>query len=166
MIPSKETIDKIDNILIPYLKVEPKRNNMNIWGYSVDPDLFDKTNSELYQLDVDTTCFSAVNSQRPPCNTVACLAGSTLIAAGLVKPEIRPGRLEYHFPTTTEEQAAEFLGITVDQATSLFLLVDWSLDENGWPEEFADRLKACEPGTPEYLQVMLDRLEYFKQTGD
>lgn len=115
---------------------EPKRLNMSTWGQPYDE----------YTSSIALSPFSNdVPAPKPPCGTVACIAGHVLMTSkegrsylSFTTKDENGHKLEYpivdEFPYTTGNIAAKILGITRDQADNLF-------DPPGsihamWPEVF------------------------------
>lgn len=142
---------------------EPRRIGMGHWlqraGYGV-----------VLKDDYESPLPSALH---PPCGTVACIGGwahcfqrisemerrqsggcsnpaalQCILAFG--QPSIRGERLPY----------SNLLGLDEDQALRLFHVCHW-------PDEFRKRMEMLTSGTPEYAQVVADRIDAFiKANGE
>lgn len=108
----------------------------------------------------------------PPCGAVGCIAGNTVIIAGLGRPYFlgsRNGRdiIQYHAPagSTWFDKAAELLGLDNEQAQRLFYPNDRFGDGNNvWPEPFASQYEKAK--TPEErVAVLRPRVEHFIATN-
>ena len=170
-IPGPETVAKI-RLLQKHLLEEPRRFNLNLWGVKYTED----ATTDDFKSYVLWDAVNQIIEANPPCRTIACLAGGCLIIGELVKPEFVNGAKVYMFSNDAPIQAAKWLGITTIEATKLFFLKNWSdrifdpetktYRKYGWPAEFASRLETLEPGSPEYAQVGVDRLEYYINIGE
>lgn len=96
----------------------------------------------------------------PPCGTVCCIAGETVLCA-----DRRLGAELRDLNSTTlcnwhlvERNAAHLLGLTPAQADRLFYPVHWDL-------QFRQRLWDCNPGTPAYARVTADYIDSFIERG-
>ena len=171
-LPSKKTIEKLRK-LEAYILEEPKRFNLNLWGEIANPKKYKEIIAECsYPEDYD------ILQQKPSCGAVGCIAGDACILFGKIKPSKVIKELDwelgvYTFPDNTYRLAQEVLGLTENQALSLFLLKSWSWkfddegnDYVGWPNKFAKRLEKYKPGTKKYAQVAVDRIEHFIRTGE
>lgn len=178
-IPSQETIAKIRQ-LEQYILAEPKRFNLGLWGVHANPKDYEhiEHQADTYNQKgslVDYEAMEELLNSRPPCGSMACLAGNTCIIAGLIKPVIQEGFV-YEFPSNTPYLAEKWLGITEREAGDLFFLRSWGhavedkvkeqVVKVGWPEEFENRLALCQFGSEAYAQVAVDRLEHFIATGE
>ena len=145
-----------------YILDEPKRFNLETWGEVCNPKTYAALEAEYVGADV-------VN-QKPPCGTVGCIAGNLCVLSGDIKPNVIIDRLgseleTYIFPRNTDEMAAKYLGLDIDEAEKLFYLEEWNYG-TGWPEEFAARLEKHKPGTLEYAKVAVARIDHFIETGE
>lgn len=163
---SELSIERL-NELKKFIGRVPEKLNMDDWGSVCDPNFYEEADMQ-----------SAVVDQRPPCGTVGCLAGNTVIMAGIVKPRaLFDGGTVYELEGETPRDARDYLEITEEQADRLFYLKSWNYglgvvnDEEGnpagWPDEFEERLSKYQPGTSGYLRATLDRIDHFIATfGD
>lgn len=176
---STHTIDELTALQKYILEQPVQRLNMEYWGEVLDPEELQKRVSigksdddyDDYVDDVlsEDDVASVIVNQKPPCNTIACMAGSYLMMKGLVKPvelvakekEDGLSYLTYSFPGNSKELAEENLGIGTNEGTALFFLPSWERTY-GWPQEFEERLHQTKAGTPEYRQVIVDRIEHYK----
>lgn len=182
MIPSAETVEKLRK-LQKYILEEPKRFNLNFWGAHVDKTHIEEDVDDLdakLGYDLAGEDIKLIKQNYPPCGTVACLAGNVCVMEGTVQPdyifETESGEKidVYTFSMDTPELACKSLGITESEGEKLFYLKNWShwIEEDGdyirvgWPEDFAAKLKACTPGTPEYAQVAVERIDHYIKTGE
>jgi hypothetical protein len=98
------------------------------------------------------------------------LAGNICIITELIKPKAHfYGSEVYIFDWNTPTMAQEELQITDEQKDRLFFLKAWRKLEGsrGWPDNYEKRLAQYQPGTKEYAQVAVDRIEHFIETqGD
>jgi hypothetical protein len=174
----QETIDKLRE-LEKFILEEPRRFNLHIWGAFASEETVERIREEGPEyIELITQDSSAAAEEilesllaEPPCGTVACLAGNLCIMAGLVKPVLGPNFEVYEFSQDTPKKAAEYLGVDDQQEISkLFFLKHWSGSRNnpgpGWPEEFEKKLEECTPGSKEYAQVAVDRIEHYIKTGE
>lgn len=142
-----------------HIKSEPKTFNMGSWGTICDPKHYDLF--EPAEDDADM----AVVLQRPACGAVGCIAGSLCIMTGLVKPSAHFGYEDvYVMGWDTHDKAVQELQIDFVQGRRLFLLKSWG-NKEGWPEQFETELAKYEPGTPEYVDVTIRRINHFIATG-
>lgn len=135
--------------------VQPLRINMGHWA-------LDKAFQKRLQ-------------QEPPCGTVACIAGwavalsKKIMEDDLFYIDLNGGSIEH--------QAITELGIDLGQASRLFFTISW-------PRKFRDRINlyaintrswmdyhdiypdSVSAGTPEYAQVVSDRIDHFISTGE
>lgn len=70
-----KTINKLQKVL-EYIKEEPKRLDMGVWGLRLNPS--DKFLKLKLTQDSPATAMSSV-SELPPCGTAACLAGTVVL---------------------------------------------------------------------------------------
>lgn len=154
-----------------YMLEEPKRFNLSYWGVHIDPKLYDdesyEAKSNLTRMSGDTLLYSHISDmfkQKPPCGTMGCLAGNYLVMRELVKPSSYCDSTEvYTFAADTDQLAADALGLDRDQMRRLFYPNESRY--HGWPAEWQEKLDATKPGTLEYAQVAVDRIEHFIATG-
>lgn len=113
---------------------EPLRINMDGW-------VFD-SNDQIRE------------GQVPPCGTVACIAGWAFSIINRLDKDA----LYEQFNSDT---AAEMLDVSNEyparEAQRLFHV-------SGWPERFVRAIVGHKPGTPEYAQVVADRIDHFIAT--
>jgi hypothetical protein len=160
--PNKSTIKTLRE-LEKYILEEPKRFNMSFWGLTVDPNYYDKVKKTGYLSSEE----SALVKQKPTCGTVGCMAGNLCVMTGKIKPKIHfNGAQVYHFPHNTALLASEILGISPYEGEKLFMLSSWTTDGNGWPVNFSTKLMTYSPGTKQYAQVVVDRIEHYIATGE
>lgn len=174
--PSPETVAKIRQY-IEWVRTEPRRFDMTYWGVTIKdeakPQL--KTGEPMYGISNsingkfeihaptcgDKTVAQLLEEQDPPCGTVCCMAGGICMMAGFVKPQFEKGCAVYSFPADTGSMAERWLGISWRQAHRLF-------QATNWPEKFrkqynkADNAHDC----PGKVEALIDRLEYFIETGE
>lgn len=170
MVPNVETKAKLQQ-LKTFLREEPRRFAMDYWGISVkDLAVADKHAAErtfVYsEQDMRVTAddFELIAKQRPPCGTVACLAGSIAIFAGLVKPHFADGYDVYTLTNNDARNAATWLGLDWMEAKNLFYFKSMTADETGWPENFRAAYKKAE--TPEEkVEVACSRIDHYSETG-
>lgn len=97
----------------------------------------------------------------PVCKTQACIAGETLLAAGLDKIDKKNGG--FVNGVDIAERAQEALGLNYDQAERLFYFQEWSSGGRGWPSQFRNAYD--EAKTPAArAKVAVDRIEHFIET--
>ena len=90
----------------------------------------------------------------PPCNTVGCIAGWTILN-GLKDPARAARRMREKLGFEGYAYAARIkLGLLASESDRLFF-------PRNWPERFERRLNVLAPGTPEYAQVVADRIDCF-----
>lgn len=170
---SEFTINELRK-LEQYMLEEPRRFNLNYWGMHIDPKYYDDSDSfggvawdRICELSDDQIRYSDAADmlkQKPPCGTMACLAGNYLVMTGAVKPHSYCTNMEvYAFTSSTPDIAGHALGLTEYQRHNLFYPHESRYD--GWPKEWQDKLDAKTPGTLEYAQVAVDRIEHFIATG-
>jgi hypothetical protein len=163
MKPSKETIKKLRK-LQTFIHKEPRRFDMSRWGTVVKNlealtahcDLIDQDDSLNYDLNVKRFL-----KLKPPCNTMACLAGSALIMGKLIEPifsdDVEDGEVAvFNFSDDTPEIAAEYLGLDYEDTNLLFYIDGWGKFASGFerlsPQKQVER--ACE------------RIDHFIETGE
>lgn len=167
MIPTAETVEKLRK-LQKFILEEPRRFNLGFWGVHVAPERKTASISEIEEFlsyDLAAEEVERVLSNFPPCGTVACLAGNVCVMEKIVKPTVDSWREVYSFSYDTRELACQALGISEEEGDKLFFLHSWGY-RMGWPEEFDDKLRAAKPGTQEYAQIAVDRIEHYIQTGE
>jgi hypothetical protein len=140
---------------------QPKKFNKDEWGVTVK-DL--KKLSDLmafYEYIATAPALRNVHDAKPPCGTIACLTGQTLITIGKLKPKLKLGKKDFYIfnEESTVPKARKLLGLSRDQATSLFY-------PNLWPYKFSDAIRNQTPGTKKYLNVAKRRWEYMIKTGE
>jgi hypothetical protein len=76
------------------------------------------------------TRYEGAQEYAPPCNTVCCVAGATLIVAGIVRDAAdyaaRAGKDYIH----AADKARELLGISENDADKLFYVQHWPKNQN------------------------------------
>jgi hypothetical protein len=143
---------------------EPKRLDMMDWGIHYSPSALRRAKNP------DVEDFFRVPEERniPPCGTVGCLAGWTLVTLTpkrqfdqLLKSgnaRRNPRKDALIFPSDTASLAAELLGISKDYLTSLFA-------PGMWPQQFREGfLPTVAPGRR--ALVTRNRVIYFIKTGE
>lgn len=158
--PNEKTVAKLRR-LQKYILKEPRRFNLNFWGVHSEEDPESLRDSGVYDNEIVTI----LETQNPPCGTVACLAGNVCVMAKLVTPIDFEGHDLYEFDNSTPTQAQEYLGISMEDADNLFYLQTWGVVDGGWPKKFEKQLLKYTPGSKEYAQVGVDRIEHYIQTG-
>ena len=161
MIPTQQTIEKLRK-LQRYIQEEPRRFNLKYWGMSCNPDNYGTL--EVEEGDEDFT--ETLEKQRPPCGTIGCLAGSICIIEGLIRPRFIENVSIYKFPYDTSKLAEVALGISEKDADKLFLCKSWFDSKFGWPDEFAEELELYSPGSKEYADVAVRRIDHYIETGE
>jgi len=165
MKPSKATIKKLRK-LQEFIRKEPRRFDMSWWGTSVkNPEalkenplarLIDQCGETNYDLSVPTFL-----AQKPPCGTVACLAGSALMMAGKIKPKfskVEDGEIAvFDFGWDTPDVAAHYLGIDEDGQELLFHL-------EGWPDKLQDGFEDLTP--KRQVERACKRIDHYIETGE
>lgn len=93
------------------------------------------------------------HAEEPPCGTICCIAGETLIAADMYKDIGTYTEGVYRW-TTIESRAQALLELTDSQARSLFH-TEW------WPHIWHTRLTLQKPGTEFYARIASDYIDWF-----
>jgi hypothetical protein len=140
---------------------EPKKFDMWTWGIAVNKDTLLQllASDELVYSDIEDE-IKRLAKINPPCGTVDCLAGQTLVTLGGFKPNLKIGKRGYYeFPDNTPEKALKLLGLSEDQAALLFY-------PDNWPYKFEQALDKLESGTKEYLAVAKKRWQHMIETGE
>lgn len=174
-IPTAVTVRKIRK-LQRHILAEAKQFDLGIWGFIVNSDRELELKEALDQGQIITDQHGQHVFGNPRlkkavqsgCGTVGCIAGSICIMQKLITPTYNNDAKIYVFNVHTKTLAKNFLGISTKDANNLFFLPWWlpaGAVGSGWPDEFANRLSQWEPGTQEYAQVAVDRLEHYIQTG-
>ena len=90
---------------------------------------------------------------KTPCGTAACIAGHTLIAAGLSPVQLIKFHLDINSPSI-EDAAQGLLGLDSGQSCDLF----WP---SGllWPEEFAERFRNAKRRRERLSRIAADLLD-------
>ena len=135
-----------------YIMEEPRRLNMGNWLRSAKE-----------------VCYLS-KSRRPPCGTVACIAGTACIVAGIAKLVPEGKKQVYRLPPDGPLAAQKVLGLTQEEACRLFLVdIEWGdgpFDgvEGHWPEQFA-AVYSDEHNTPlKNAKIVVARIEHFIKT--
>jgi hypothetical protein len=122
---------------------EPRRLNMFVWGIKTNPEL-----AKQFQ-------------HLPPCGTVGCIAGWTLLLFGPPIEELTEFR--------NDDGSFELGGSRiVDQAANLLELDPWEANDlfhvNNWPEPFKDHfIAAISPRSS--AQILADAIDDFIARG-
>lgn len=130
MYTSQETAKKM-RAVVAYIKEEPRRLNMYVWACQIS------THDEL----------------DPPCGTVGCFAGWTIMST------VGKEELGHLLGTdSVADAAADILGIDDHDAYILFY-------STRWPTSFNEAyVNANSPA--KRVQALSDRIEYFIETGN
>ena len=140
---------------------QPKSLDMVFWGSPY---------RESAQLDLGH--YRRVKAQKPPCGTMACIAGHIAIALPQLRKELPLKTIKikgadgkqhtaykavFSFPSTTGIRVQQELGLTDGEANSLFTPPS---SETGWPEVFMEAYSQAR--TPKELAyVTANRIESF-----
>ncbi len=134
-----ERLRKVEELICE----EPKRMHMGSW---VVDDLEDILNQELI----------------PPCHTVACIAGWSLVQEridnGYQFLATDRHRLDGISHGSIQIHALKYLQLTEEEGDSLFFGANW-------PGQFKVNLYYAKPQTPEYAAIVIERIEHFIATG-
>lgn len=136
---------------------------MDVWGGPYSDE------NNILRLDRNVE----VHIPRPLCNTVACIAGHTLLVSPKGRKHLNFKTVEIdgksvievveEFPFETREVATEILHITQNQADSLFAppgLHDGVFEYNHWPRIFEEAYSKAR--TPQQrANVACNRIESF-----
>jgi hypothetical protein len=165
MKPSKATVKKLRK-LQEFIRKEPRRFDMSWWGTAVKEPLklaanplavlIDQHQDVNFDLSVRTFL-----AQKPPCGTVACLAGSALMMAGKIKPRFVKTLGEeqvavYDFGDETEDNATKYLGLPEGDNNLLFFV-------DQWPDRFSDGFEELTP--KRQVERACKRIDYYIETG-
>ena len=162
---TQETEDILHK-LQDYIREEPRRFDLGLWGGVVDPNSFDDPEFLANEEYRSPEAYDFLKRQRPPCGAVGCIAGNVLIMTGKIKPkEHFNGIRVYGFDYNTPYHAQRVLRLSNEQAARLFYLKSWGR-VTGWPNEFEEELKQYDPGTKEYVDVTCRRIDHFIETGE
>ena len=109
--PGPEAVEKLE-LVLSFLEQEPRRLNMATWGIvGASPEPLKKELDRQLCMTSHPTPGGDFPSEVPPCNTVGCLAGASLIVSGAVRPETLniAGRFKqvYTFDSNAPHQAAD-----------------------------------------------------------
>ncbi len=104
---------------------------------------------------------------RPPCNTVACIAGHV---QWLTDPKRFAADVKAGYDGCVEHDARKALGLDDEQADRLFMMQDWGDDggldpfRSGWPKKFCDAYNNAK--TPRArAKAAVARIEHFIATN-
>ena|ERR1700674_152666 len=163
MKPSKETVKKLRK-LQAFIRKEPRRFDMSCWGAAIkgsieklDPNkaAIDQNGLENYGVSLHI-----IADNNPPCGTVACLAGSVLMMAGLIKPKFIKTKKDevavFDFGSKTPSRASDYLGITPDDENKLFYL-------DGWQARFSYAYWSL--SNKQQVERACKRLDHYIETG-
>ncbi len=120
---------------------EPKRVNMDLWAFPIE-----------WQVE---------SGQNPPCNTVGCVAGWSIA----LEKNLRGNDLATEF--SIEHQAIKLLLGVTEPASAHYGIMGKLFYISSWPTEFRARMQrwngshVVDPGTPEYAQIVSDRIDGF-----
>jgi hypothetical protein len=125
---------------------------------------------EPRRLDMDTWASNAreygtPKDERPPCGTVACIAGWTAILDYVgSRGKMPKGKALINLSDNAEATAQELLGLTSEQAARLFdSPAERWFSKNLWPQKFVDAYLAAK--TPQQrARVTASRIEHFIRT--
>lgn len=114
------------------------------------------------------------HKKRPLCGTVGCLAGNALVLTSGLKPRkgvilFRRILKKFNIPPVSynpsigywgsiEDKARKILGLEFEPSARLFY-------PSKWPKSFRTLLEKAASGTPEYAQIVSDRVGFFIATG-
>src|SRR5882672_4453118 len=122
---------------------EPRRINMDHWL------------TKKIDTDQDVWLDAKPKHSEPPCGTVGCIAGWTVVLAKRQREVKRRGA------AVGDVFAIETIaGEVLDLASSRALFYP-----NSWPEQFRLRLVAQRHGTKAYATVVADRIDFFIKTN-
>lgn len=155
-----EKTEKILRKVLDYIKQEPRRLQMGVWG-QILPEGTDTVEGA-----------DDANQPAPPCGTVACLAGTCLLVTkagtdfleqnGAVKT--RGNKHYVDFPPGTPEEAMRILGISESKAKKLFYFSEWSFEGGCWPVKYSKKYMEATTPKGRYLASKA-RVEHFIRTG-
>jgi hypothetical protein len=141
---------------------EPNRLLMGSWTRQVT-----EGKGEIFVTDYDPS--EEISRPVPPCGTVGCIAGWTAIN-GMKNSDLPivtingKQMVDVTSIDDVEVEARELLGLTKDQAQSLFYLPNWSVVKNGgykaWPKRFATAYGKAKTAK-QRAKVTCDRIDYF-----
>ena len=164
---TKKQIAKLER-LKKFLRKEPRRFDMDWWGVKIKNIADLPTLEKSYDLTGVGAAYNTLAEQKPPCGTVACLAGNIAIMAKLIQPEqlqSRPGLEEdnvYLFPPETAQMSANWLGI--HNYGKLFFTSDMSHTSNCWSEKFSRAYRKAK--TPkEKVEIACEVIDYYIKNG-
>lgn len=144
-----------------FIMKEPKRFNLKYWLVKIT-----KNTTPLDMKYNEIGAFESIKAQRPPCNSVACLAGEVCLMAKLIPLKMKKSS-KYLTIHAASNYAAAYLGLSENEASKLFFLRYWTDTPTiGWPTFFEIELSKYDPGTVEYAQVAVDRIEHFINAGE
>jgi hypothetical protein len=141
---------------------EPNRLIMGSWTRQVITG-----EGEIYVTDYDPS--EEITRPVPPCGTVGCIAGWTAING--MKDKDLPivtingnKMIDVSAIDDVEGEARHLLGLTKEQAQSLFYLPNWSVavygDVKAWPKRFATAYGNAKTAK-QRAKVTCDRIDYF-----
>lgn len=136
--------------VIEYMRAESRRINMGTWGEKVEK-------GEI----LDKYPYGLLGRQRPPCNTVCCFAGATCIVLGT--PVWDVWTIGISFLTDAFAYASKLLELSLEDASSLFLLKEMTKTDHHWPTSFEWDLSRATGGTPEYVEIVVSRIRHWQQ---
>jgi hypothetical protein len=193
---SADTQKKMARVLAA-LEKQPKKLNMDFWGISVNyrdiPEVL-KAMEENPNVHARKTSavLRAIQRAKPPCGTVACLAGQTLITLGGLKFKRLTGNKLNRLSDKLFKPSNEvFLGLSDEQTKGLLQLTDNKFfrlsektpetaaailglsDEQAtmlfypveWPDHLYDELHRYIPGTKKYLNTVKKRWKHMIEEG-
>lgn len=106
--------------------------------------------------------------EEPVCHTQSCLAGEALLANGVAYIP-KTGGIAIHdtslYGADIENAAVHVLGLSYGESQNLFFFKKWTDDGiGGWPEDFEEAyMRVATPA--QRLQVAIDRVQFFLDTG-
>lgn len=114
----------------------------------------------------------ADSSAKTACGTIGCAAGecdhlmavdgrkgTVFTKEGWIRKEYQGVGMAGDRLIVCRENGIAFLGVDEEPADKMFLV-------SRWPDLFAQRLYQQTTGTPAYVEVICDRLDYFADTGE
>jgi hypothetical protein len=106
-----------------------------------------------------------LSSNMPPCATVCCIAGAAvLLHYGVTKDEIPYESIQPKFGVSSDGSELSWNNVRVEAILALeldFLPYQELFYVHNWPELFYDKIDKLRRGTPEYVEVVCERIDAF-----